>query len=116
MKVLLLGGAGHVGSFITPYLREHHALRVLDLRPPRHAGVEYVEGSVADPEALRRAFDGIDAFIWRAAVMRTLNWMKASEWNEELERDIACRLGDADCPTHRYGESKIDTLAIPEAG
>ena len=64
MKVLLLGGAGHVGSFITPYLREHHALRVLDVRPPRHAGVEYVEGSVADPDALRRAFEGVDAFVW----------------------------------------------------
>ena len=64
MRVLLLGGAGHVGSFITPYLRERHQLRVLDLRPPRHAGVEYVEGSVADPDALRRAFAGVDAFVW----------------------------------------------------
>lgn len=68
MKVLLLGGAGHVGSFITPYLRKQHELRVLDLRPPRHDDVEYVEGSVADPEALRRALTGVDAFIW--VVMR----------------------------------------------
>jgi nucleoside-diphosphate-sugar epimerase len=68
MKVLLLGGSGHVGSFITPYLRERHELRVLDLQPPRHDGLEYVEGSVADPEALRRGLDGVDAFIW--VVMR----------------------------------------------
>jgi nucleoside-diphosphate-sugar epimerase len=64
MKVLLAGGSGRVGTFITPYLRERHALRVLDVQPPRHEGVEYVEGSVADPEALRRALDGVESFIW----------------------------------------------------
>ena len=68
MKVLMLGGAGHVGSFITPYLQQRHELRVLDLRPPRHAGVEYIEGSVSDPDALRTALTGVDAFIW--VVMR----------------------------------------------
>ena len=52
-----------MGTFITPYLLEHHTLRVLDMRPPRHPGVEYIEGSIADPEALRRALDGMDAFI-----------------------------------------------------
>lgn len=64
MKVLLFGGSGHVGSFITPYLAQQHDLRVLDLRPPRHAGVDYVEGSVTDPEAIRAALSGVDAFIW----------------------------------------------------
>src|SRR5215207_699558 len=68
MRVLLLGGAGHVGSFITPYLKKQHELRVLDLRPPRHDGVEYVEGSVSDPDAVRTALTGVDAFIW--VVMR----------------------------------------------
>ena len=64
MKILLVGGSGHVGSFITPYLRRHHALRVFDVRPPRHADLEYVEGSVTDPDALRRALEGVDAFVW----------------------------------------------------
>jgi nucleoside-diphosphate-sugar epimerase len=64
MKILLLGGAGHVGSFITPYLKERHELRVLDMRPPRHADVEYVEGSVTDPAALQKALNGVDAFVW----------------------------------------------------
>ncbi len=63
MKVLLVGGAGHVGTFVTPYLRQQHSLRVLDLRPPGHAGLEYVEGSITDPQALERALDGVDTFI-----------------------------------------------------
>lgn len=62
MKVLLVGGAGHVGSFITPYLRERHQLRVLDLQPPRH-DVEYIAGSITDPVAVGRALDGMDTFI-----------------------------------------------------
>ncbi len=64
MKVLLVGGSGHVGSFITPYLRANHELRVLDPRPPQLAGLEHVEGSVTDPEAVRRALTGVDTFIW----------------------------------------------------
>lgn len=64
MKILLVGGAGNVGTFITPYLRSHHDLRVLDVRPPRHEGLEYVEGSVTDPAAVRRALEGVDSFVW----------------------------------------------------
>src|ERR1700683_346713 len=30
MRVLLVGGSGMVGTFITPYLAERHFLRVLD--------------------------------------------------------------------------------------
>jgi nucleoside-diphosphate-sugar epimerase len=63
MKILLVGGAGHVGSFITPYLRRRHELRVLDPRPPRHDGIEYVQGSITDPADLERALAGMDTFI-----------------------------------------------------
>jgi nucleoside-diphosphate-sugar epimerase len=62
MNLLLVGGSGLVGTCITPYLRRRHEVRVLDLVPPAH-DVEYVEGSIADPEALRRGLDGMDGFI-----------------------------------------------------
>ena len=62
MKVLLVGGAGLVGSFITPYLRPHHSLRVLDLRPPQH-DVEYIPGSITSHDDLRRGLEGMDVFI-----------------------------------------------------
>jgi nucleoside-diphosphate-sugar epimerase len=63
MNVLLVGGSGHVGTFVTPYLRQHHTLRVLDVRPPKYEDIDYVEGSIADPEAVRRALEGMDTFI-----------------------------------------------------
>src|SRR5438445_5511793 len=62
MKVLLVGGSGLVGTFITPYLQPQHSIRVLDLRPPHH-DVEYVQGSITSPDDLRRALDGVDTFI-----------------------------------------------------
>ena len=60
MKVLLVGGSGMVGTFVTPYLAEHHSLRVLDPRPPVADGVDHIEGSICDPPAVRRALDGCD--------------------------------------------------------
>lgn len=63
MKVLLVGGSGHVGTFVTPYLKREHQLRVLDVRPPRHPDVEYVEGSITNPADLERALTGVDSFI-----------------------------------------------------
>ena len=63
MKVLLIGGAGHVGTFVTPYLRQHHQVRVLDLNPPRHPDVDYVQGSITSADDIRRALDGMDTFI-----------------------------------------------------
>jgi nucleoside-diphosphate-sugar epimerase len=62
MKLLLIGGSGHVGTMVTPYLREHHELRVLDTREPAH-DVEHVIGSITDPETLAQALSGVDAFV-----------------------------------------------------
>jgi nucleoside-diphosphate-sugar epimerase len=62
MKVLLVGGSGMVGTFITPYLKAQHSLRVLDVRPPEH-DVEFVQGSITNPDDLHRALDGVDTFI-----------------------------------------------------
>lgn len=64
MKVLLVGGSGRVGSSIAPYLQERHELRVLDVRPPARESVECVEGSITDPDALHRALEGCDSFVY----------------------------------------------------
>jgi nucleoside-diphosphate-sugar epimerase len=58
-----------VGTFITPYLRQDHEVRVLDVHPPTDPTVEFVEGSITDPDALERALGGVDSFI--AMVMKS---------------------------------------------
>ena len=64
MKVLIVGGAGHVGTMTLPYMKSHHQFRVLDLSPPKDSTVEYIEGSVTDPAVVRQAVKGMDAFIY----------------------------------------------------
>jgi nucleoside-diphosphate-sugar epimerase len=66
LRVLVVGGSGHVASITLPYLKERHHLRVFDLRPPTDDSLEYVEGSVTDPAALARASEGIDALLYMA--------------------------------------------------
>ncbi|MCR6671537.1 NAD(P)-dependent oxidoreductase [Devosia ginsengisoli] len=66
MRVLLVGGAGHVGKLITPYLKARHTIRVLDLGDPGDPDIEYVKGSVLDPEAIRTALADVDVFVWLA--------------------------------------------------
>lgn len=64
MKILLTGGSGLVGNFITPYLAPHHELRVLDPVAPEHGDlVDYISGSMSDPDDVARALDGMDTFI-----------------------------------------------------
>lgn len=66
MRLLLIGGSGDVGTLVIPHLRQQHALRVFDLRPPVDTNCEYVQGNVTDPEALARAAEGMDALVFMA--------------------------------------------------
>lgn len=67
MRLLTVGGSGHVGSLVLPYLVEHHDLRVFDLRPPRaDVDVEYVEGDIRDFDAVSAAMAGVDALLFMA--------------------------------------------------
>ena len=66
MNVLVIGGSGHVGSLVLPYLIRRHAVRVFDLQPPACEGVEYVHGSVCDFAALSGAMQGIDTVLYMA--------------------------------------------------
>lgn len=66
MKVLLVGGSGYVGRMVTPYMKQEHEIRVLDLLPPQDSSVEYVGGSTHDLSAVRRALDGVEGVIYMA--------------------------------------------------
>lgn len=91
MKLLLVGGAGHVGKLITPYLKRHHTLRVLDLASPDDPDVEHINGSVLDPDTIRRALDGVDAFVWLA--------MRSAQGGMVTDQDVETIVNNYDLNT-----------------
>lgn len=66
MNLLIVGGAGYVGSLLRPTLEATHRCRYLDLRPVEGAEDRSVIGSVNDAEAVARAVDGQEALIYLA--------------------------------------------------
>jgi nucleoside-diphosphate-sugar epimerase len=66
MRLLVIGGSGHVGSLVLPLLAEQHTLRIFDLRPPAGSGWDYVAGDVCDYPALLGAAEGMDGLLYMA--------------------------------------------------
>ncbi len=79
MKVLLTGATGFLGRRLTSELAPRHELRLLirggAARPDAGgfaAGVQVVDGDVADADALRRAMAGCNAVVHAAALVKIL--------------------------------------------
>jgi len=74
MKILVIGGAGNVGSQVVKELRKRHAtVRALVRSTGRPAsvpeGVELVEGDLLDPVSVEKALDGVDKLYLLNAVV-----------------------------------------------
>jgi nucleoside-diphosphate-sugar epimerase len=91
MKLLLVGGAGHVGKLITPYLKARHTLSVLDLAAPDDPEIKHIQGSVLDPEAIRAGLEGVDGFIWLA--------MRSAQGGMVTDQDIETIVNNYDLNT-----------------
>lgn len=65
MKILVIGGGGHVGGIIRPALEREHQCRYLDLKPVPGAA-DSIVGSVTDPELAHQAVRDMDAVIYLA--------------------------------------------------
>src|SRR6185503_4557570 len=87
MKVLVTGGAGFIGSHIVEHFHGKAEVRVLDnLRSGfRHNlngfHVEFIEGSILDREAVRRAIKGVD-YVFHLAAMISVP--------ESMQKPIEC--------------------------
>lgn len=79
--MLVTGGSGFIGRHVVGALRSAGAtVRVIDLRAHPDADVETVVGDIADPAALRGAFDGgIDSIVHLAAVTSVLKSLQEPE-------------------------------------
>ena len=66
MQLLVVGGAGFVGSLVLPHVARRHRLRVFDLRAPDGLEAESVVGSLDDFPALVGAARGCDALLFMA--------------------------------------------------
>ena len=66
MRVLVIGGAGYVGSILRPALEEHHDCTFLDLRPVAGARGRCLIGDVNDEAVLAQAMAAQEAAVWLA--------------------------------------------------
>src|SRR5262245_879124 len=68
MKVMLTGGAGDLGTVLTPMLEARGDIPLrLDIVPPTDPGGIYVAGSILDRDGLTRWFAGVDSVVHIAA-------------------------------------------------
>ena len=87
MRALVTGGAGFIGSHVVEQLQGQAEVRVLDnLRSGfRHNltgfSHEFVQGSITDREAVRRAMEGVD-FVFHLAAMVSVP--------ESVQNPVAC--------------------------
>jgi UDP-glucose 4-epimerase len=69
MNILIVGGSGEVGRYLTAdYVRRGHSVRILDLAPASpemqtNSGVTYFRGDIADRELTAQAADGAEVVI-----------------------------------------------------
>ena len=79
MRILVTGGAGYIGSMLTPLLlHQGHQVRVLDallhgghslLGVWSHPNFQFLRGDVRDADAVAEAVQGMDAVIHLAAIV-----------------------------------------------
>src|SRR5207247_10951122 len=68
-RILITGPGGRVGTHIVPLLREHYALRLLDLKPLQCDGDdEFLQGDIRDLDLIRKACEGVTAMLHLAAI------------------------------------------------
>ncbi len=87
MNVVVTGAGGFVGShLVESQARQGHRVRALDLRAKNlehlrgHPSVEIHEGSVTDPDLLRRVIDGADVVYHLASVHLEISVPDETYW------------------------------------
>ena len=95
MRVLVTGGTGFIGPHVVQRLVDDgHTVRVLEHTAGSSAGLpsqDAVEGSMTDPESLRRAVEGQEAVVHLVAILSG----KPSDFERVMARGTRDLLGAA---------------------
>jgi nucleoside-diphosphate-sugar epimerase len=112
MNILITGGAGYIGSTLTPMLlAQGHHVRVLDallfggrslLSVWGDPAFEFQRGDVRDPAAIRTALAGMDAVVHLAAIVGDPACSRKPELARETNLDASLSLLD-ECRRMRVG-------------
>ena len=89
MRVLVVGGAGYVGTIIRPALAEHHDYYCYDRTKIEELGERSIVGDVGDSAAVKRVVKGAEAIVYLAMGVRFTD--QSVETTTALERYIAER-------------------------
>lgn len=108
MNVLITGANGIVGTAITDTLgeRKEYSFEVLDIEP--HPERETFVESVTEYEAIRPAFDGIDAVVHLAVYPPGFvdeNWERILSVNVEGTRNVLRAAADAEVESVVFGST-----------
>jgi nucleoside-diphosphate-sugar epimerase len=66
MKLLVIGGAGYVGSILQPALEARHQCRYLDLKPVAGAEDRSIIGDINNMPIVEQALNDIECVVWLA--------------------------------------------------
>ena len=119
MRVLVIGGSGHVGTLVLPYLAGQHDVTVFDLQgPPASAPVTFVRGDLRDVQSVRDAVDGSDAVVFMA-MGPTKGWGSPDNARAHLEvavpgLHVALHTAHEAGVTHAVYTSSMSVYATPE--
>ncbi len=88
MRVLVTGAAGRVGTVVCQEIARVHSLRLLDIRPCAlpPAGVEALQGSVADMGTVQRAVDGMEGVVHLA--IHNPSEQQSQAYAEYMQSDV----------------------------
>jgi nucleoside-diphosphate-sugar epimerase len=125
-QILVVGGAGYIGSVLTPHLLESgHGVRVFDsllygngrslAGVAEHPGFDFVNGDVRSPEQLASALDGITTSsclpLWSATPSARATGL-ATETNLGGARNVLSACQDA--AVERFVFASLQQLRAPD--
>jgi|BioPla2DNA2_1021312.scaffolds.fasta_scaffold68075_2 nucleoside-diphosphate-sugar epimerase len=73
MKIVITGGSGRLGKYLTKEMKKEHEVKVFDILESKESGIIFEKGDILNIKACRKAFKGYDAVVHLAGIPDTWN-------------------------------------------